>query len=144
MFLFFFANFHVFLSGHSGARVKIINTDAEGRLVLCDCLSHLRERAINENLQNVRIISTATLTGHAKRSVGIYSIAMDNGPARKANIANRIIVCIDFYYFLFFIYFFFLFRMLVNIMVKLLSIVLLEEMILILIKVKTQLMMFLT
>lgn len=54
-------------SGHSGVRVKIINTDAEGRLVMCDCLSHLRERAINENLCNVRIMSAATLTGHAIR-----------------------------------------------------------------------------
>lgn len=27
--------------GHSGVRVRVVNTDAEGRMVLADCLSHL-------------------------------------------------------------------------------------------------------
>ena len=77
-------------SGHSGARVLIINTDAEGRLVMCDCLSHLRKRAIEENIQNARLMTCGTLTGHAMRSVGSYTISMDNGPARLQNITTRV------------------------------------------------------
>ena len=38
-------------------------------------------------LPNPHLFSVATLTGHAGRSVGPYSIAMDNGPARHAGMA---------------------------------------------------------
>ncbi len=71
---------------HSGCRVRVGNTDAEGRLVLADLLSHLRLQAAKA--PNPHIFSVATLTGHAGRAVGPYSIAMDNGPARAANMAR--------------------------------------------------------
>jgi leucyl aminopeptidase len=72
----------------SGVRVRIGNTDAEGRLVLADLLSHLRVRALKEH--NPRIFSVATLTGHAGRAVGPYNIALDNGPARAAGVAVQL------------------------------------------------------
>lgn len=41
----------------SGTTIEIVNTDAEGRLVLCDCLVHAREQGAE------RLIDVATLTG---------------------------------------------------------------------------------
>jgi leucyl aminopeptidase len=41
----------------AGTTIEIINTDAEGRLVLCDCLTHAREQGAE------RLIDVATLTG---------------------------------------------------------------------------------
>lgn len=76
------------IKGHAGARVRIGNTDAEGRLVLADLLSHLRVQAAKEKVPH--LLSVATLTGHAGRAVGPYSIALDNGPARQAGIADRL------------------------------------------------------
>jgi leucyl aminopeptidase len=65
---------------HAGCRVRIGNTDAEGRLVLADLLSHLRVDAAKAEAPH--LLSVATLTGHAGRAVGPYNIALDNGPAR--------------------------------------------------------------
>ena len=76
------------VTSHAGARVRIGNTDAEGRLVLADLLSHLREQAKKE--KKPHLLSVATLTGHAGRAVGPYSIALDNGPARQAGIADSL------------------------------------------------------
>jgi leucyl aminopeptidase len=76
------------ITSHAGVRVRIGNTDAEGRLVLADCLSHLRVRALTENAP--RLFSIATLTGHAVRAVGPYSIAIDNRAARQANTASSL------------------------------------------------------
>lgn len=76
------------ITGHSGSRVKIINTDAEGRLVLADVLSHLREIAVES--VNPRIFSIATLTGHCVSSWGTYTGTMDNGPALKLNVSKSL------------------------------------------------------
>jgi leucyl aminopeptidase len=76
------------IPSHAGVRVRIGNTDAEGRLVLADLLSHLRERALGEPRPHV--MSIATLTGHAARAVGVYSIAIDNRPARLLGFAERL------------------------------------------------------
>lgn len=76
------------VTGHSGVRVRIGNTDAEGRLVLADLLSHMREEAVSAPLPS--LMSVATLTGHSGRAVGPYSIAVDNGPARDAGWAQRL------------------------------------------------------
>lgn len=72
--------------GHAGRRVRIGNTDAEGRLVLADLLSHLRIDAMEA--ENPCLFSVATLTGHSGLAVGPYSIAVENGPARSAGIAD--------------------------------------------------------
>lgn len=76
------------VASHAGVRVRIGNTDAEGRLVLADLLSHLRVRALRE--KDPHLLSVATLTGHAGRAVGTYSIALDNGPARARDVAGTL------------------------------------------------------
>ena len=76
------------ITSHAGVRVRVGNTDAEGRMVLADLLSHLRTRAKKETRPH--LLSVATLTGHAYKSAGPYSIALDNGAARKARVAERL------------------------------------------------------
>ncbi|SDZ96785.1 M17 family metallopeptidase [Alkalimonas amylolytica] len=76
------------LTSHAGVRVRIGNTDAEGRLVLADLLSHLREQALNE--VTPQIYSIATLTGHAARSVGPYTALVENGPSRALQLAAKL------------------------------------------------------
>ncbi len=76
------------LVSHAGTRVRIGNTDAEGRLVLADLLSHLRSAAVEAVAPEV--MSVATLTGHSGRAVGPYTIALDNGPARDAGVSVRL------------------------------------------------------
>lgn len=49
----------------SGQTVEVLNTDAEGRLVLCDCVSYLQE-----NFKPSCIIDLATLTGAIIISLG--------------------------------------------------------------------------
>ncbi len=81
------------ITSHAGVRVRIGNTDAEGRLVLADLLSHLREEALKAKAPT--LFSVATLTGHAGRAVGPYSIAVENGPARAAGVAQSLSVAGD-------------------------------------------------
>jgi leucyl aminopeptidase len=79
--------------GHSGRRVLIGNTDAEGRLVLADVLSHLRDRVTRDRAAhpNPTLVSLATLTGHAVRCFGNYATAIDNMAAKAAGgVAPRI------------------------------------------------------
>lgn len=76
------------IASHAGCRVRVGNTDAEGRMVLADLLSHLRLRAHKEAAPH--LFSIATLTGHAVRAVGPYSIAIDNGPARALRTAEQL------------------------------------------------------
>lgn len=73
---------------HAGVRVRIGNTDAEGRLVMADLLSHGRELAKKEIAPELMTI--ATLTGHASLAVGPYTILLENGPARDTQVANQI------------------------------------------------------
>jgi len=74
------------IQSHAGIRVKVGNTDAEGRMVLSDIISHLRVIALNA--VNPKLVSIATLTGHASRSVGKYSITLDNGPAKHQQLSQ--------------------------------------------------------
>ncbi len=76
------------IRSHAGVRVRIGNTDAEGRLVLADLLSHLRTQTVEA--PNAHIMSIATLTGHSGRAAGPYTIAMDNGPACDAGFSARL------------------------------------------------------
>jgi leucyl aminopeptidase len=48
----------------SGTTIEIVNTDAEGRLVLCDCLTHAREQGAD------RLVDVATLTGAIMTTFG--------------------------------------------------------------------------
>ena len=53
---------------HDGTTVEVLNTDAEGRLVLADALSYAKK--YNPDL----VIDLATLTGAASASIGHYGI----------------------------------------------------------------------
>lgn len=76
------------ITSHAGVRVRIGNTDAEGRLVLADLLSHLRVTALDA--VKPHLLSVATLTGHSLRAVGPYSILIENGAARDAGVASTL------------------------------------------------------
>jgi leucyl aminopeptidase len=65
---------------HSGVRVRIGNTDAEGRLLLADLLSVARGLAAHA--PNPFVASVATLTGHVYRAFGPYTGAIGNAAAR--------------------------------------------------------------
>ena len=53
---------------HDGTRVEVINTDAEGRMILADALSYAKK------LKPTLVIEAATLTGAAARAIGKYGI----------------------------------------------------------------------
>jgi len=76
------------ITSRSGLRIRIGNTDAEGRMVMADPLCKLREMAVNEI--NPHLMTIATLTGHACLAVGNYTAIMDNGPANKEDFARKI------------------------------------------------------
>ena len=62
---------------HDGTTVEVINTDAEGRLILADALSYAKQ--YNPEL----VIDAATLTGAAQRAIGKYGIvAMQNNASK--------------------------------------------------------------
>jgi leucyl aminopeptidase len=59
-----------------GLSVEVNNTDAEGRLVLCDCLAHAREQGAE------RLVDVATLTGGVIVALGsTYAGVMGTGDA---------------------------------------------------------------
>lgn len=72
----------------AGHRVRVGNTDAEGRMVMVDLLCEMKEMAVHET--SPQLFTIATLTGHAIRAMGPnYSIIMDNGPAHRNNNAAQ-------------------------------------------------------
>jgi leucyl aminopeptidase len=73
------------IKSHAGVRVRIGNTDAEGRLVLADLMSHLKNTA--ETAINPILFSVATLTGHAARAVGPYTALVENGAALQRGLS---------------------------------------------------------
>lgn len=73
----------------SKVAVRVINTDAEGRMAMADVLCKMKEMAVDA--VNPHLFTIATLTGHAKLSVGFgYSIALDNGPAREVRNSSKL------------------------------------------------------
>lgn len=62
------------ITAKSGTRVRIGNTDAEGRLVMADALCHIKEMALCS--VNPHIFTVATLTYHAILTAGRgYSVS---------------------------------------------------------------------
>jgi leucyl aminopeptidase len=55
---------------HSGITVEVMNTDAEGRMILADALSYA------ERFKPELVITIATLTGAAMRAIGTYGSAV--------------------------------------------------------------------
>ncbi|WP_404402168.1 leucyl aminopeptidase family protein [Idiomarina seosinensis] len=80
------------ITGHSGKRVRIGNTDAEGRLAMADLLSHLREQAAASELP-CELYTVATLTGHAALAKGPYTALVPNGVARRNQLAQGLFEC---------------------------------------------------
>ncbi|RZG09046.1 leucyl aminopeptidase family protein [Pseudoalteromonas sp. CO348] len=76
------------IESREGVRVRIGNTDAEGRLAMGDLLSEAKDLALGE--KNPEIFTVATLTGHAARAMGPYSAYVENGPARAAQVSRKI------------------------------------------------------
>ncbi|KAM6965061.1 putative aminopeptidase W07G4.4 [Aplochiton taeniatus] len=76
------------LVSRAGRRVRVGNTDAEGRMVMVDLLCEMKEKAVHE--VSPQLFTIATLTGHAVRAMGPnYSIIMDNGPAQRSRNAQQ-------------------------------------------------------
>jgi leucyl aminopeptidase len=80
---------------HSGQTVEVLNTDAEGRLLLADALSYAKE------YQPELVIDVATLTGSAARAIGldIAGPAFLNAPDHyrtKGGTATGVRLLIDF------------------------------------------------
>lgn len=73
------------ITSRAGVRIRVGNTDAEGRMAMVDVLAHMKEKALHE--VNPHLMTIATLTGHAVLAVGPYTAVMDNGPAKKENFA---------------------------------------------------------
>jgi leucyl aminopeptidase len=68
------------IRSRAGVRVRIGNTDAEGRLVLADLLAEGRE--LVEGAPDPTLLSLATLTGHVYRAYGPYAGVLANAAAR--------------------------------------------------------------
>lgn len=68
---------------HSGKTVEVLNTDAEGRMLLADALSFAKK------YKPELVIDLATLTGSASRSVGPYGIAMMGTAKEKTKRALK-------------------------------------------------------
>lgn len=76
------------LLSKSGKSVRVVNTDAEGRLAMADALFKASELALKE--LNPHIYTIATLTGHARACYGNYTAAMDNHSAKATNHSSRL------------------------------------------------------
>lgn len=64
------------ITAKSGMRVRVGNTDAEGRMAMADALYHLKEMAVNA--VNPHLFTIATLTGHAVLTAGEgYSVSIN-------------------------------------------------------------------
>ncbi|XP_044168294.1 putative aminopeptidase W07G4.4 [Acropora millepora] len=77
------------ITSAAGRRVRVGNTDAEGRMAMADSLHYMKEKALKEKVP-AHIVTIATLTGHAILAMGPYSIVMDNGPAAQTKFAQNV------------------------------------------------------
>jgi leucyl aminopeptidase len=76
------------ITSREGVRVRIGNTDAEGRLAMGDLLSEIKDVAKDE--VNPVVFTVATLTGHAARAMGPYTALVENGASRALNLSQNI------------------------------------------------------
>ena len=77
------------ITSRCGVRIRIGNTDAEGRMAMADVLCKLKEEAVSA--VNPQLMTIATLTGHAYLTVGEpYTAIMDNGPAVRQQVAQKV------------------------------------------------------
>ncbi|XP_064465789.1 putative aminopeptidase W07G4.4 [Ornithodoros turicata] len=77
------------ITARSGVRVRVGNTDAEGRMAMVDVLSQFKDEAVND--RDPYLFTVATLTGHVCLAYGEgYAAIMDNGPARNKKMSTRV------------------------------------------------------
>jgi len=76
------------ITSRAGVRIRVGNTDAEGRMAMVDVLCRAKELALAD--PDPQLFTIATLTGHACLAVGDYSTIMDNGPAKAAGTALKV------------------------------------------------------
>jgi leucyl aminopeptidase len=77
------------ITSRAGVRIRIGNTDAEGRMVMADLLCLMKEKSAAE--VNPLLFTIATLTGHVIRAFGPeYTGIMENGPAKQFGIAKKL------------------------------------------------------
>lgn len=76
------------ITSRAGVRVRIGNTDAEGRLVLADLLCRAKE--IAKDAKDPVLVSIATLTGHVYRAFGPYTGSIGNRAARDAGVLDAL------------------------------------------------------
>ena len=80
------------ITSHAGKRVRVGNTDAEGRMVMADVLSFIRELALEADpVTAPEIFTIATLTGHAAVAFGPYTAYVQNGKAESVSVAKRLV-----------------------------------------------------
>jgi len=69
---------------YDGTMVEVLNTDAEGRLILGDALSYAKK------YKPELVIDAATLTGAASRAIGKYGIvAMENRAGKEMELLKE-------------------------------------------------------
>lgn len=75
------------ITGMSGKTIEVANTDAEGRLILCDAITYAQT-----HLDNVkRIVDIATLTGACARALGdVYTGVFANDEAFYADFCRAL------------------------------------------------------
>jgi leucyl aminopeptidase len=76
------------VKSRAGVRVRIGNTDAEGRLVLADLLAAAKE--LVHGAPDPVLLSVATLTGHVYRAHGPYVGAIGNEAARDRGVLDAL------------------------------------------------------
>lgn len=67
------------LTSHSGKTIEVLNTDAEGRLILADAISYVRR------FEPARVIDLATLTGACIVALGHHATAILGSDAKLIN-----------------------------------------------------------
>jgi len=80
------------ITSRAGVRIRVGNTDAEGRMAMVDALAEMKEIVLNDNQwEKANLFTIATLTGHACLAVGEpYSITLDNGPAKAKKTSQTL------------------------------------------------------
>jgi len=69
---------------YDGTTIEVLNTDAEGRMILADALSYAKK------FKPELVIDAATLTGAAAAAIGPHaSIAMGNAPQKEFDLLNK-------------------------------------------------------
>ena len=61
------------LTTHSGLTVEVLNTDAEGRLILCDALSYARKRFEPQAMVDAATLTGACVIALGKHATGLFS-----------------------------------------------------------------------